>query len=496
MMRKLLTFLKVVIIFAFMAGCGETGKEVTPEVTPEIKLPGGVQSTEISIKSESQSVTVSFTSNVPWKASVSADWIFISPSSGQAGSKTVSIKVMENTTDQPRTATVTITDIDGKSTLTFVINQEAMVRELALNPESMTFSAQGGEDNLTVSSNTDWTVSKDVDWITLNSDKGSGDFSLKVTVNENQGLTARTGSITVTTADGKINGTVAVQQAGADVVFSIDKQDVSVNADGEVFTVSVTHNIGYKIDSKPDWVKQTDKTTSGSTDTYTFKAEANTSTAAREGVIVFCNDNNECVPVTVKQTGANATLSASPAELAFSATAGSKVFSITSNTLWTATSSASWAKLNKTSGSGNAQVTVTVEVNNMGIARTATITIKTTNGKTVAINVTQDAADLILKIDKYSFYVESEGGTIKLKVTHNVDYTISKPDWISLATKTTNGDTDTLTFNVLRNSGFKREENIIFATYNSRTFVSVTQHGSKKNGSNDDTTTGSEIIVE
>ena len=100
-MRKLLTFLKVVFIIALIVGCGETGKEVDPEITPEIKLPEGVQPSEISIKSESQSVTVSFSSNVPWKASVSADWVFISPSSGQAGSKTISIKVMENTTDQP-----------------------------------------------------------------------------------------------------------------------------------------------------------------------------------------------------------------------------------------------------------------------------------------------------------------------------------------------------------------------------------------------------------
>ena len=852
MMRKLLTFLKVIVFIAFMAGCGETGNEINPETTPEIKLPEGVQSSEVSVKSESQSVTVSFTSNVPWMASVSADWIFISPSSGQAGSNTVSIKVMENVTDQPRTATVTITDIDGKSTLTFEINQEAVDRTLTVNPESMTFTAQGGEDKLTVSSNTEWTVGKDVDWITLDSDKGNGDSMIKVIATENQSLTLRTGSITVTSTDGKIKRTVSVQQDGADVVFSIDRLDVSVNAAGEDFTVNVTHNIGYKIDSQPewvkltnkatsgntdtftfkaeantliaaregvivfcndnnecvpvtikqsgasaslsvsptnmdftaktesktftvtsnsdwtatsdaswvklnassgngnaqvtvtteenttitqrsatitiktadgkatatvkvtqsaanvifsvdrnefnvaaagesfsvkvthnigykinsmpDWVKQTNKTTNGNVDTYTFAAEANTSTEAREGVIVFCNDNNECVPVTVKQAGASASLSVSPTELAFSAATGSKMisvtsntdwtatssaswakinaangngntqvtvtadenttitqrnatitiktadgkatanvkvtqsaanvifsvdknefnvastgesfsikvthnigykitsmpewvkqmnktasgnidtytfkaeansstatregvivfcndnnecvpvnikqnganttlsispasmaftakaesktFSVTSNTEWTATSSASWAKLSATSGNGNAQVTITVEANNRGIARTATITLKTTNGKTATVKITQEAADLIFEIDNYSFYIASDAGTFKLKVKHNVDYTISQPEWMNMVAKTTDGDTDTLTFNVLRNSGFKREENIIFDTYKSRTFVSVTQYGSKKNGGNDDTTTGGEITVE
>ena len=476
MMRKLLTFLKVIVFIAFMAGCGETGNEINPETTPEIKLPEGVQSSEVSVKSESQSVTVSFSSNVPWMASVSADWIFISPSSGQAGSNTVSIKVMENVTDQPRTATVTITDIDGKSTLTFEINQEAVDRTLTVNPESMTFTAQGGEDKLTVSSNTEWTVGKDVDWITLDSDKGNGDSMIKVIATENQSLTLRTGSITVTSTDGKIKRTVSVQQDGADVVFSIDRLDVSVNAAGEDFTVNVTHNIGYKIDSQPEWVKLTNKATSGNIDTFTFKAEANTSIAAREGVIVFCNDNNECVPVTIKQSGASASLSVSPTNMDFTAKTESKIFTVTSNSDWTATSDASWVKLNASSGNGNAQVTVTTEENTTITQRSATITIKTADGKATAnVKVTQSAANVIFSVDKNEFNVASTGESFSVKVTHNIGYKItSMPEWVNQTNKATSGNTDTFTFKADANASTSPREGVIVFCNDNNECVPVT----------------------
>ena len=475
-MRKLLTFLKVIVFIAFMAGCGETGNEINPETTPEIKLPEGVQSSEVSVKSESQSVTVSFSSNVPWMASVSADWIFISPSSGQAGSNTVSIKVMENVTDQPRTATVTITDIDGKSTLTFEINQEAVDRTLTVNPESMTFTAQGGEDKLTVSSNTEWTVGKDVDWITLDSDKGNGDSMIKVIATENQSLTLRTGSITVTSTDGKIKRTVSVQQDGADVVFSIDRLDVSVNAAGEDFTVNVTHNIGYKIDSQPEWVKLTNKATSGNIDTFTFKAEANTSIAAREGVIVFCNDNNECVPVTIKQSGASASLSVSPTNMDFTAKTESKIFTVTSNSDWTATSDASWVKLNASSGNGNAQVTVTTEENTTITQRSATITIKTADGKATAnVKVTQSAANVIFSVDKNEFNVASTGESFSVKVTHNIGYKItSMPEWVNQTNKATSGNTDTFTFKADANASTSPREGVIVFCNDNNECVPVT----------------------
>ena len=482
-MRKLLTFLKAVAIATLIAGCGGTGTENEPEITPEIKFTEDIVTSGISVESAEQSITLSFSTNVAWSATVSADWLTISPSSGEAGKNSVKVEVEENRTGQPRSATITISDKESMQKVSVTVRQEALKASLTVSPESLEFSANKGEEMLNVTSNTDWVITKDAEWITLDSDKGKGLATIAAGVTENTSLTSRTGSITVSTSDGSVKKTVSVRQSGADVVFSVDKNEHSVAAAGGDFTVKVTHNIGYKINSQPEWVKQTGKVPSGNTDTYTFTAEANTSTEAREGVIVFCNDNNECVPVTVKQAGANATLSVSPAELTFTANTESKSLDVTSNTAWTAASGASWAKLNKTNGSGNAQIAVTAEENTAITQRSATITIKTADGKASAtVKVTQSAANVIFSVDKNEHSVAAAGGDFTVKVTHNIGYKInSQPEWVKQTGKVPSGNTDTYTFTAEANTSTEaREGVIVFCNDNNECIqVTVKQAGAK-----------------
>ena len=482
-MRKLLTFLKAVAIATLIAGCGGTGTENEPEITPEIKFTEDIVTSGISVESAEQSITLSFSTNVAWSATVSADWLTISPSSGEAGKNSVKVEVEENRTGQPRSATITISDKESMQKVSVTVRQEALKASLTVSPESLEFSANKGEEMLNVTSNTDWVITKDAEWITLDSDKGKGLATIAAGVTENTSLTSRTGSITVSTTDGSVKKTVSVRQSGADVIFTIDKNEFNVAAVGESFSVKVTHNIGYKINSMPDWVKQTGMVPSGNTDTYTFTAEANTSTEAREGVIVFCNDNNECVPVTVKQAGANATLSVSPAELTFTANTESKSLDVTSNTAWTAASGASWAKLNKTNGSGNAQIAVTAEENTAITQRSATITIKTADGKASAtVKVTQSAANVIFSVDKNEHSVAAAGGDFTVKVTRNIGYKInSQPEWVKQPDKANSGNVDTYTFTAEANTSTEaREGVIVFCNDNNeRIQVTVKQAGAK-----------------
>ena len=475
-MRKLLTFLQAVAISTLIAGCGGTGTENEPEITPEIKFTEDIVTSGISVESAEQSITLSFSTNVAWSATVSADWLTISPSSGEAGKNSVKVEVEENRTGQPRSATITISDKESMQKVSVTIRQEALKASLTVSPESLEFSVNKGEEMLNVTSNTDWVITKDAEWITLDSDKGKGLATIAAGVTENTSLTSRTGSITVSTSDGSVKKTVSVRQSGAAVIFTIDKNEFNVAAVGESFSVKVTHNIGYKINSQPEWVKQTGKVPSGNPDPYTFTAEANTSTEAREGVIVFCNDNNECVPVTVKQAGANATLSVSPAELTFTAKAEAKSLDITSNTAWTATSSASWVKINAASGNGNAQVTVTAEENTTITQRSATVTIKTADGKaTATVKVTQSAANVIFSVDRNEFNVAAAGESFSVKVTHNIGYKInSMPDWMKQTNKTTSGNTDTFTFTAEANTSTTAREGVIVFCNDNNECVPVT----------------------
>lgn len=380
-------FLMALLAITFMSGCGEKAEEVIPE----IRL-SNQSDASIAINSDGRTIIVGFTSNMPWTASTTVDWIVVSPSSGDIGSNSLRINIQENSSQQPREALITVADRDVQSVVSIKVTQEAAAEEpvfsldktdfsvkaeggdiqlkvthnigyeitsmpdwvhqsskktngdydnyvfsvdknnssesregvivfcnvldvcipvnikqaakdisLSVTPSSFFFSSEEQNDKITIISNTNWVISKDVDWIEFGTDEGAGNATISISVSENKSINVRKADIKVSTTDGSASSTVTVQQKGGKEIFSIDKDEINVVAAGESFTVQVTHNIGYKITSLPNWVKQTGKTANGNVDTYTFKAEANTSTTPREGVIVFCNDNEVCIPVTVKQ---------------------------------------------------------------------------------------------------------------------------------------------------------------------------------------------------
>ncbi len=183
---------------------------------------------------------------------------------------------------------------------------DEIVSKISLSPTELSFSATGETKSVSVTANADWTASCAESWVTLGATSGSGDTSLDISVGDNSSTAQRSATVTFKTKDGKATANLTLTQTAADVVFSIDRSEVSVAAEGGEFTVKVTSNIGYKIDSKPEWVEQKSKSTSGNVDTYTYAAKANTAPSAREGTIVFCNDNEVCIPVTVKQAAGKA----------------------------------------------------------------------------------------------------------------------------------------------------------------------------------------------
>ena len=82
------------------------------------------------------------------------------------------------------------------------------------------------------------------------------------------------------------------------------------------------------------------------------------------------------------------TLSVSPTELSFTAEdAATRLFSIKTNASWTASASADWIHLDKTTGSGNASLSVTVSTNE-GDDREGTISVKGAQDATVKVTQT------------------------------------------------------------------------------------------------------------
>jgi hypothetical protein len=70
-------------------------------------------------------------------------------------------------------------------------------RNLDVNPKSLTFSHSGGQQTVTVTSNTYWSVSENLDWITVSPQSGSNNGSFTVNCQQNTSTNSRSGIITV-----------------------------------------------------------------------------------------------------------------------------------------------------------------------------------------------------------------------------------------------------------------------------------------------------------
>ena len=80
-----------------------------------------------------------------------------------------------------------------------------------VNPFSLTFEKEAGNETISVTANVAWTASSDADWLTIDPASGTNNGTITVTATEN-GVDARNATITIT--DGTITKTVSVTQKG------------------------------------------------------------------------------------------------------------------------------------------------------------------------------------------------------------------------------------------------------------------------------------------
>ena len=83
---------------------------------------------------------------------------------------------------------------------------------LSVPSTSIQLSGDGREQELTISANCKWTVSSDVNWLSVNSSSGDGNGSVTITASLNSTGVDRTGTITVRNVKQTLEKKVRVSQ--------------------------------------------------------------------------------------------------------------------------------------------------------------------------------------------------------------------------------------------------------------------------------------------
>ena len=369
-------------------------------------------------------VNVTINSEANWTAATSSSWMEVSPSSGSAGTSTMTVSVSPNTATNERTGYVIIS-IGGSQRIQIPVRQRGIYIET--EQTELAFTASGGIQELAVLSNTSWTISSVPSWITVSPSNGEGDGKVKVTAQENPNTANRSGIIHITQSGLSIDVAITVTQTGK--TFDVNTTVLNFEDKQETQTVEILTDGTWNARTDNTWITLSPMSASGNS-TLSVTVAENPNDSERTGqVIVSMGDKSSAISVI--QKGKYFTVSNSL--LTYTSKGGTLNIAVTTNDTWTAQieNSPAWLQLSSSSGSGNIDVKVTASDNPSVNSRSATIVFQTTHNQSVRVMVTQDARYLNVDTREVLFY--SKGGTSEaITVSTDGAYSISCSDsWLS-----------------------------------------------------------------
>ncbi len=194
-------------------------------------------------------LNLNITANIAWTASENLSWLTLSAASG-TGNGTLTATAQVNTSTAARSGTISLSGA-GATPIVITVNQAAADPFLTAVPGSLSFGPDGGKQNLTIASNINWTISKNISWITLDTSGGSG--VVKVTAEANLSTVPRSGTISVI-GTGIAGVTIAVTQSGAEERLTVVPDSVVLGPLKDSLLLTLQSNTNWSIVDTVDWI--------------------------------------------------------------------------------------------------------------------------------------------------------------------------------------------------------------------------------------------------
>lgn len=317
--------------------------------------------------------------------------------------------------DEPGNYSISVFVIDGKNTSNGSVNVTVKVNpQLSVSSTEIDFGTEGSEKTVEIKNTgtgiLSWTVSEDLEWLTVSQQAGevsTGTDTTTLTVNRASLAPGNyNGIITLTTNNGseKIFVTMIVEENPVSLITPINLE-FGISTTQLTFSIENvgTGTLNWTISESIDWLTL-DKISGNST----TNPDQVTATVARSGlsprkysgvIKVSSNGGNKDIQVTM-EIQENPELTIKPVVLSFDSSTKQDIFIIensgTGNLDWTISANKSWIQLNFTSGTTTIEpreVIATIDWNGLsGGSYTGVISINS-NGGNQQINVTMEVPD-------------------------------------------------------------------------------------------------------
>ena len=247
MERKTLNiFMMLLMAAAILTSC--SGDNLEAEYVSSDRLASG---TRIDVSGEASTGNViPVEANCAWTVTTDVSWITITqPSAGRGnGSQSVVFDVAASTSPNTQTGTITIKTGDGIERI-ITVNQRPGTIVVIPSPTSLFFTYEGGSQTLEITSNSQWTATSSVDWLTINDAKsveGTENQTLTIRAQQNSNADAVIGAITLTDVDHKAAPVTIYAEVGGKTPMLAITPANEVGAEGGTATFGVLSNFYWR----------------------------------------------------------------------------------------------------------------------------------------------------------------------------------------------------------------------------------------------------------
>ena len=457
-----------------VSGTGATSKTITitqAGLTPVLN----VTPSSLTFQDTGGVQSISIESNMTWNLTESLAFLSLNATSG-SNNKTIEVSCQPNNTTLKRTGSITLSGT-GVPTKTINITQNAAAPQLSVSPKEMFFDQSGGNQSLSISANTSWTIIENLSYLSLNQTSGTNNSNITVTCQSNTSSVSRSGLLKVV-ASGLDTQIINISQIGATTLLNVTPGSMTFNSSGGTQKGLITSNTTWEVQENLTYIK-VDSLSGVNNGGINITCDSNFSAVTRTGMITIIGKGAVNKTINISQTGVPGFMSVSPNALEFNEAGGKLYFLVKSNTNWTVSESLAHISLNKTTGSNADTVWVTCSPNTTTISKTGQITITGVGVSSQIVTVNQKGEQPRLVVNPLNLAFTSAAGTKTLTLTSNIPWTISDSAAYLSSNVTTGSNNATITITCNANtSALPRNTTLYIAgTGVSTIAIPVTQTG-------------------
>lgn len=355
-------------------------------------------------------------------------------------------------------------------------NDFLLVPELTLSDTELTFSSEGGQQELTITSNTTWEITNLPNWCTVSKNHGDNIQTIMIIALKNQSYDDRQAILSVQA--GNLSQAVNITQQQKDTIIATNEYNIS--AKGGIINILIQHNINYNISipaEYAEWIKRIE-TKSLTTSGLSFSISPNKTDTAREGYIIL-NASHQAVSDTVYIHQAPKAI-VLISQTTFDVKPEGDVITVDFQSNIDFTSHipdiyTNWIKESQTKAISSTTKTFTIALNNTFENREGFIVVSALKDHLPkdTIRITQRAKEIFeVKCDKTT--VSYKGDVIHVTVTGNLHYQVDIPQETSWITENTIDTKRTIqpichTFNIEANTKLESRSGKIHFVYQTHT---------------------------